>query len=137
MPCDRPAATVQAHPWLSPAALAVLVLAGPVGGRWLLGRPRWAWTLFGVSLLPIVLLTLLPVSRTVFERCAVSWQLPTPDRVELMANVVLSALLAWVAIRLARRDRRRGGTGPAPRTRDAGPRPSHPGALRARGPRDL
>jgi hypothetical protein len=91
-----------AHPWFSPAVLAVLVLLGPPVGRWLLGRPRVAWTLFGVALLPVVLLTLVPTGREVFERCAVGWVLPTFGRVELMANVVLfvpPVLLAAVATR--------------------------------------
>ncbi|WP_069385892.1 VanZ family protein [Cellulosimicrobium cellulans] len=91
-----------AHPWFSPAVLCALVLLGPLAGRWLLQRPRVAWTLFGVSLLPVVLLTLVPTSREVFERCAVGWVLPTFGRVELMANVILlvpPVLLAAVAAR--------------------------------------
>lgn len=91
-----------AHPWFSPVVLAVLVLGGPVAGRWLYWRPRTAWTVFAASLLPIVLLTLVPTSREVLERCAVSWYLPTFGRVELMANVILfvpPVLLAAVASR--------------------------------------
>lgn len=91
-----------AHPWFSPVVLAVLVLLGPLAGRWLLGRPRAAWTLFGASLVPVALLTLVPTSREVFERCAVGWALPTFGRVELMANVILvvpPVLLAAVATR--------------------------------------
>ena len=91
-----------AHPWFSPVVLAVLVLGGPVAGRWLYWRPRAAWTVFAASLLPIVLLTLVPTSREVLERCAVSWYLPTFGRVELMANVILfvpPVLLAAIASR--------------------------------------
>lgn len=91
-----------AHPWFSPVVLAVLVLLGPLVGRWLVHRPRAAWTLFGLSLLPVVALTLVPTSREVFERCAVGWVLPTFGRVELMANVILfvpPVLLAAVAAR--------------------------------------
>lgn len=91
-----------AHPWFSPAVLGALVLLGPLTGRWLLHRPRAAWTLFGLSLLPVAALTLVPTSREVFERCAVGWVLPTFGRVELMANVILfvpPVLLAAVAAR--------------------------------------
>lgn len=91
-----------AHPWLSPLALALLVVAGPLVGSWLVGRRRLAWTLFGASLLPVLLLTLVPVDRELFERCSVGWVLPTPGRVELMANVLLfvaPVLLAAVALR--------------------------------------
>lgn len=91
-----------AHPWLSPAAFAALVVVGPLVGRWLLGRPRSAWVLFGVSLVPVAVLTMVPTGREVVEACAVGWALPTPGRVELMANVVLfvpPVLLAAVASR--------------------------------------
>ena len=55
-----------------------------------------------MSLLPVVALTLVPVDRELFARCTVQWALPTPGRVELMANVVLfvaPVLLAGVATR--------------------------------------
>ncbi|MDC7121905.1 VanZ family protein [Cellulomonas fimi] len=92
-----------AHPWFGPTVLAVLVVTGPLLGWWLLGRPpRVSWALFGVSLVPVVLLTLVPVQRELFERCAVGWALPTFGRVELLANVLLfvpPVLLAAVATR--------------------------------------
>lgn len=90
------------HPWLSPTALIVLVVATPVAGRLLAGRPRPAWLLAGAALLPVALLTLTPVDRELFARCTVHWALPTPGRVELMANVVLfvaPVLLAGLATR--------------------------------------
>ena len=90
------------HPWLSPAALAVLVVLGPVVGRWLSTRTKLAWLLAGASLLPIALLTLVPVRRQLFARCTLQWALPTPGRVELMATVILfvaPVLLAGVASR--------------------------------------
>ncbi|WP_248579358.1 VanZ family protein [Nocardioides sp. InS609-2] len=90
------------HPWASPTALAVLVVLGPVVGWWLVARPRLAWWLTGVALLPVALLTLVPVDRELYARCTVQWSLPTPGRVELMANVVLlvaPVLLAGVATR--------------------------------------
>lgn len=90
------------HPWLAPAALVLLVVLGPVLGTRLVGRPRLAWWLTGVSLLPVVALTLVPVDRELFARCTVQWALPTPGRVELMANVVLfvaPVLLSGIAMR--------------------------------------
>jgi VanZ like protein len=90
------------HPWLSPTALVLLVLLGPVVGSRLAARPRLAWWLTGVSLLPVAALTLVPVDRELFARCTVQWALPTPGRVELMANVVLlvaPVLLSGVATR--------------------------------------
>jgi len=78
-----------AHPWLAPAALLVLVLVGPVAARWLDARRVLARVLFVLSLVPVAVLTLVPVDRELFARCAVGWALPTPGRVELFANVVL------------------------------------------------
>ena len=90
------------HPWLSPAALGILVVLGPFVGAWLVARRRLAWASTAVSLLPVALLTLVPVHRELFARCTVQWSLPTPGRVELFANVVLfvaPVLLAGVATR--------------------------------------
>lgn len=90
------------HPWLSPTALAVLLIAGPLVGRWLTGRPRLTWWLTAAALVPVAALTLLPVDRELYSRCEVAWSLPTVGRVELAANVVLfvaPVLLAAVATR--------------------------------------
>ncbi|HWV78226.1 MAG TPA: VanZ family protein [Isoptericola sp.] len=90
------------HPWLSPTALVVLVVAGWLAGPWLADRPRLAAVLGALSLVPLALLTLVPVDRELFARCSVGWALPTPGRVELMANVVLfvpPVYLAAVALR--------------------------------------
>ena len=90
------------HPWMSPTALVLLVVLGPILGRWLVARPTVAWWLLGISLLPIAAATLSPVDRRLEEFCVVQWALPTPSRVELMANVVLfvpPALLLAVATR--------------------------------------
>ena len=87
---------------MSPTALVVLVVAGPLLGRWLADRRRLTWTLFALSLMPVAALTFVPVDREVFARCTFQWALPTPGRVELMANLVLfvaPALLATVATR--------------------------------------
>lgn len=90
------------HAWLSPTALGLLVVVGPVVGGWLVSRPRLAWILMGASLIPVLALTLVPVDRELFARCTVQWALPTPGRVELMANLVLfvaPVMLAGVATR--------------------------------------
>lgn len=87
---------------MSPAALGLLVVLGPFGGAWLARRTRLAWLLCACALVPVALLTLVPVDRELFARCTVQWALPTPGRVELLANVVLfvgPALLAGVASR--------------------------------------
>ena len=81
------------HPWLSPVTLVLLVVLGPIVGSWLVPRPKWAWSLTGLSLLPVALLTSAPVDVEIVLRCTVQWSLPTPGRVELMA---------WVALLLAR-----------------------------------
>jgi glycopeptide antibiotics resistance protein len=90
------------HPWLSPTALGILVVLGPLLGAWLVARPSLAWWLAGASMLPIAALTLVPVHRELFARCTIQWGLPTPARVELFANVVLfvaPVLLAGIATR--------------------------------------
>ncbi|MFE5336660.1 VanZ family protein [Isoptericola sp. NPDC056573] len=91
-----------AHPWLSPVALVALAAVGWLAGPSLADRPRAAAVLAALSLVPVALLTLVPVDRELFERCAVGWALPTPGRVELLANVVLfvpPVYLAAVALR--------------------------------------
>lgn len=90
------------HPWMSPTAVVLLVVLGPILGRWLVSRSRLAWWLLGASLLPVAVTTLVPVDRRLEQFCVVQWALPTPSRVELMANVVLfvaPALLLAVATR--------------------------------------
>lgn len=89
------------HPWLTTVAFVALVLVGPVLGHWLTGRPRVALALGLVSLLPVAVLTLVPVERDLDVGCAAEWALPTFGAVELMANVVLFvpvALLLTVAV---------------------------------------
>lgn len=90
------------HPWLSPTALALLVVLGPLVGRLVAGRPALAWLVTGIATIPVVVLTMLPTDRRAYERCEVAWTLPTAGRVELAANVVLfvaPALFAAVATR--------------------------------------
>lgn len=53
-------------------------------------------------MVPVALMTLVPADRRLVQFCVVQWALPTPSRVELMANVVLfvpPALLLAVATR--------------------------------------
>lgn len=90
------------HPWLSPTALALLVILGPFVARQVADRPSAAWALTGLGTVPVVVLTMLPTDRRAFDRCEVAWTLPTAGRVELAANVVLfvaPALFAAVATR--------------------------------------
>jgi len=80
------------RPWMSPSALVVMVVLGPIVGMWLVFRPRLAWYFLAASLLPVAVTTLMPVDRRLDEFCVVQWAMPTPSRVELMANVVLFVL---------------------------------------------
>ena len=87
---------------MAPAALVLLVLVGPLAGTWLVTRPRIAWVLTAVSMLPLALLTLVPVDRELFARCEVRWELPTLTGPESLANILLfiaPVLLAGVATR--------------------------------------
>lgn len=89
------------HPWLSPTALALLIVLGPPLGAWLRSRPRVAWALAGLAAVPVVALTFVPTGRRVEQTCEVAWYLTAPSRVEPLANVVLFvpiALLLAVAL---------------------------------------
>jgi VanZ family protein len=91
------------HSWMSTAVLALLVVTGPLLGKWLVPRPRVAWWLLGFSLIPVVVTTLIPVDRPVDAFCVVQWSVPTPTRVELMANVVLFVAPALLLAVITRR----------------------------------
>lgn len=84
------------QPWLSTVVLLVLVIIGPFFGARLAPRPRSALTAGVLSLLPIAWLTLAPYPRPVVDRCTVQWLLPTPGRAELMANVILFVVPAFL-----------------------------------------
>ncbi|WP_210495488.1 VanZ family protein [Patulibacter sp. SYSU D01012] len=92
-----------AHRWLMPAVLAAFVVVGPFAAPALASRPRIAWALALLSLLPLAALTLVPVDRELFSRCEVGWSLPTPARVELFANLVLFVAPAYLAAVASRR----------------------------------
>lgn len=96
------------HAEFVPVAALAVVLAC-VGGGYLVQRaerrgPGLARALAVLSLLPVVVLTLVPSSKggSGEVACTVQFALPTPTRVELLANVVLflpPALFATVASR--------------------------------------
>lgn len=91
------------RPWLSPLLLALIVVLGPVVGSWLVGRPRWLWSLLVLSTIPVVVLTMVPVDRVLVDRCTFQWSLPTPGRVELFANLVLFVAPVFLAAVATRR----------------------------------
>lgn len=90
------------HPWLAPGALVILLVLGPPLGARLVHLPGLAWMMAALSTLPVLAVTLLPVQRELYARCTLQWSLPTPARVESLANVLLfvaPALLMGVASR--------------------------------------
>ncbi|MEZ0166518.1 VanZ family protein [Kineococcus sp. LSe6-4] len=91
-----------AHPWVTPLVLVVVVVVGPFAGAWLVRHRRLAVVLTLLALVPVAILTLLPVDRELYARCVAEWALPTPARVESFANLLLfvpPVLLAGVATR--------------------------------------
>ncbi|WP_139315998.1 VanZ family protein [Cellulosimicrobium sp. CUA-896] len=90
------------HSWLPMAALTAFVALGPVAARRLAGRPRAAWTAFGVALVPVAFLTLVPTGGDA-EACVVTWQLPTPGNVEMVSNIALFVPPALLAVAASRR----------------------------------
>lgn len=89
------------HPWLTTVGFVALVVLGPPLGWLLAPHRRAAAVLAAVACVPVLLLTLVPTSRRAYATCAVEWSLPTPGRVELVANVLLLApavLLLAVAL---------------------------------------
>lgn len=59
------------HKWLSPAALVVLVVLGPIMGSQLVSRTDLAKWLAALCLVPIALVTLAPQDRELFSRCEI------------------------------------------------------------------
>lgn len=84
-----------AHPWLAPAALAVLAVAAPPVGAWLAGRRPIAWALAGLAALAVLVATLSPTARELDAGCVLvlEAQLTAP---EPLANVVLTVPLAML-----------------------------------------
>lgn len=91
------------RPWLTTAALLVLVLLGPVAGAWLAGQPRVTRVLLALALVVVAALTLVPTGRELAVGCAVEWSVPTLGAVELIANVVLFVPVTLLAGVLTRR----------------------------------
>lgn len=88
------------YPWIIRVGLPMLAVAGFLVGWWLAGRPRLAWWLAALALVPIVLLVLLPDDREVAAGCVLGWTLSLGP--EVLANVALflpPVLLAGVASR--------------------------------------
>jgi len=74
---------------LVPIALALLVVVCLTLGYWLRRNSRALWALAGLSMLPVVALTLVPTAGRAYEFCAVQFAMPTWGTVELLANVAL------------------------------------------------
>ena len=83
------ATLIAEHPWLSPALIGILIASGLIFGRRLLFRPRLARALAVVSVVAILVAAVVPEDRELYTRCEVAWTLPTPERVEPFANLVL------------------------------------------------
>ncbi|MFF8816974.1 VanZ family protein [Leucobacter sp. NPDC015123] len=77
------------YPWLTPAVLAVFIVASPILTRWL--RPRRGLTLglFLASTVVVLALVLVPTGRDLTAGCLVEWSIPYPKAVEPFANVAL------------------------------------------------
>ena len=67
------------------------------------GADRLLWWLAGLSLLPVVALTLTPGSRRALQVCAVQFSVPSLGSVELLANVALFLPPAFFAAAATRR----------------------------------
>ena len=92
------------HSALVPVAL-LLVAAACVGVGWLTVRaPRIRWALVALSLLPVLVLTLVPTSRRMDGvGCVIQFALPSPGSVELLANVALFVPPVFFAVLATRR----------------------------------
>ncbi|MEV7554331.1 VanZ family protein [Amycolatopsis sp. NPDC089917] len=78
------------HSALVPVAILLVALVCAVLGLLFASRPRILWVLAGVSLVPVLALTLVPTGRTIDEiGCTVQFWLPTLGAVELLANIAL------------------------------------------------
>ncbi|EME55238.1 VanZ family protein [Amycolatopsis decaplanina] len=78
------------HSALVPVAILLVALVCAVLGRLFADRRRILWALAGMSLVPVIALTLVPTGRAIDEvLCTVQFSLPTLGAVELLANVAL------------------------------------------------
>jgi hypothetical protein len=97
------ATLIAEQPWLSPALLLVLIVVGFMIGPWLLARPAVAWALSIASVTAVLVAAVLPEDRELHARCEAAWSLPTPDRVEPFANLVLFIPIAFLIAVAAKR----------------------------------
>jgi hypothetical protein len=90
------------HSALVPVLL-LLVAVACVGVGWLV--PRSAGVLAGLSLVPVLALTLIPAGGNRLDHvlCVVQFSVPTPGSVELLANVALFLPPAFFATLATRR----------------------------------
>ncbi|TDV38727.1 VanZ family protein [Actinophytocola oryzae] len=88
------------HPALMPVVMALIAVICVIAG-YLLVRARYShqilWTLAGLSLLPVVVMTLNPTAGRSFVFCVVQFSMPSPRAVELLANVALFLPLVYFA----------------------------------------
>lgn len=92
------------HSALVPLLLLLVALAC-VGVGWLVLRHRGAWVLAGLSLVPVLALTLIPAGGNRLDHvlCVVQFSVPTLGSVELLANVALFLPPAFFATLATRR----------------------------------
>lgn len=96
------------HPVRAWVSLGVTIAVCLAVGVWVVregprGRRVAAW-LAGLTFLPVLVLTLLPVQRELYAVCVVQFSLPTSLRVgDVLANVVLLVPAAWFAALATRR----------------------------------
>ncbi|GAA2148013.1 VanZ family protein [Glycomyces algeriensis] len=97
------ATLIAEHPWLSPVLLVIVIVLGYLVGPWLLARQAIAWALAMASVLVVAVAAVVPEDRELYARCEVAWSLPTPDRVEPFANLVLFIPIAFLIAVAAKR----------------------------------
>lgn len=97
------ATLIAEQPWLSPALLLILIAVGFLVGPWLAARPAVAWALGGASVAAVLVAAVIPEDRERYARCEVAWTLPTPERVEPFANLVLFIPIAFLIAVAAKR----------------------------------
>lgn len=92
------------HSALVPVLLLLVAIACGGVGWWVL-RHRGAWVLAGLSLVPVLALTLIPAGGNRLDHvlCVVQFSVPTLGSVELLANVALFLPPAFFATLATRR----------------------------------
>ncbi|WP_137754940.1 VanZ family protein [Agrococcus sp. SGAir0287] len=102
---DGPDVSLTSLPPLATAGMTVLAgfaIVGPLAAWWLASRRRAAGVLAVAALVPVLVLTLSPTSRTMTVGCAVDWS-PRLTAAEPLANVLLFVpLVLLLAVATAR-----------------------------------